>query len=82
MNRNAKNVLFGVLNVAIYALFVGKFTKFGKCACVKNLTNIMSGHREILYSDVAVLQLRLVSAAAAAAERCKLYQGAAENNVM
>ena len=42
MNDNAKNVIFKVQNVAIYALFWGKFLKFGKCACVKKLTNMMS----------------------------------------
>ena len=42
MNDNAKNVIFKVQNVVIYALFWGKFLKFGKCACVKNLTNQMS----------------------------------------
>ena len=43
MNKNAKNVIFKVVNVAIYAFVAGKFLKFGKCACVKKLTNIMSG---------------------------------------
>ena len=42
MSDNAKNVIFEVQNVAIYALFWGKFLKLGKCACVKNLTNMMS----------------------------------------
>ena len=43
MDDNAKNVIFKVQNVVIYALFWGKFLKFEKCACVKNLTNMMSG---------------------------------------
>ena len=38
----AKNEIFKVQNVAIYALFGGKFLEFGKCACVKKLTNMMS----------------------------------------
>ena len=42
MNKNAKNVIFKVLNVAIYAFVAGKFLKFGKCACVKIMTNMMS----------------------------------------
>ena len=42
MNENAKNVRFKVQNVAIYAPFWGKVSKFWKCAGVKQLTNIMS----------------------------------------
>ena len=41
MNKNAKNVVLDIWNVAIYALFGGKFSKFWKCACVKKLTNIL-----------------------------------------
>ena len=43
MNENAKNVIFKVLNAAIYALFGGKFSKFSKCTGAKYLTNMMSG---------------------------------------
>ena len=35
MYKNTKNVIFKILNVAIYALFWGKFSNFWKCACVK-----------------------------------------------
>ena len=48
MNRNAKNVMFEVLNVAIYALFWGKFINVRVNACVKILTNIMSARDEII----------------------------------
>ena len=33
----------GTKNVAIYACSSGKFLDYGKYACVKDLTNIMSG---------------------------------------
>ena len=33
----------GTKNVAIYAYSSGKFLDYGKYACVKDLTNIMSG---------------------------------------
>ena len=49
MNENAKNVIFKVLNVAIYVLFGGKFSIFRKCTGVKNLTNIMSALYLIRY---------------------------------
>ena len=42
MNRNDKNSIFGVENVANYGVFLGKFLDFGKSACVKDMTNIMS----------------------------------------
>ena len=42
MYKNTKNVIFKILNVAIYTLFWGKFSNFWKCACVKKLTNMMS----------------------------------------
>ena len=35
------------LSLAIYAFFWGKFLKFGKCAGVKDLTNIMSVSNQI-----------------------------------
>ena len=47
MNENAKIVIFKVLNVGIYVLSVGKFSKSGKCAGVKKFTNIMSGMQGI-----------------------------------
>ena len=43
MNESAKNVIFKVWNVAIYALFLGNVSKSWKCAGVKILTNMMSG---------------------------------------
>ena len=42
MNRNDKNTIFWVWNVANYALSSGKFLNYGKSAGVKVLTNIMS----------------------------------------
>ena len=36
MNKNTKNVIFKIWNVAIYALFWDKFSKFWKFASVKN----------------------------------------------
>ena len=42
MNKNTKNVIFQIWNVAFYTFFWGKFSKFWKCACVKKLTNMMS----------------------------------------
>ena len=53
MNDNAKNVIFKAENVAINALYWGKLLKFGKCACVKKLTNMMSVHSlEVSLSQV------------------------------
>ena len=51
MNKNAKNVIFKVLNVAIYAFVAGKFLKFGKCACVKTMTNMMSAIKATSYQQ-------------------------------
>ena len=41
--RNAKLSYYGTENVAIYAFSSGKFLNVRKLACVKDLTNIMSG---------------------------------------
>ena len=41
--RNAKLSYFGNRNVAIYAFSSGKFLNIRVYACVKDLTNIMSG---------------------------------------
>ena len=48
MNESAKKLVFKVWNVAIYALFWGKFSKSWKCAGVKNLTNMISGWTHLL----------------------------------
>ena len=48
MDENAKSVIFKVQNVAIYAFFWGKFSKFKKCAGVKYLTNMMSDPQKYL----------------------------------
>ena len=37
------NLYCGTKNVAIYVCSSGKFPEYGKYACVKDLTNIMSG---------------------------------------
>ena len=38
-----KKLYCGTKNVAIYVCSSGKFPEYGKYACVKDLTNIMSG---------------------------------------
>ena len=42
--RNAKLSYKGTENVAIYAFSLGKFLNIKVYACVKDLTNIMSGY--------------------------------------
>ena len=76
MDKNAKKVIFEVENVAIYALFSDKFLKFGKCACVKNLTNIMSASKIIStwvkfhFVDVFQVQLKLCDSVFGNIESC------------
>ena len=43
----------GTKNVAIYAYSSGKFLDYGKYACVKVLTNIMSGPMDIAHSTIS-----------------------------
>ena len=61
MNRNSKNIKYCVSNGAICAFFAGKLLDFGKCACVKDLTIIMSEPERLLLTFGTILaQIALV----------------------